>query len=200
MARAARRRAQKRPQGFGRRWPLPAVLGVAAVIVAAIVVLFATHSSLGAGPATATDFKIVAYQGESVLGGRETVFSRVLAQGKPVVLNFWAGSCPPCRLEMPGFQRVSTEFSGRVTFVGIDVGPFTGLGSHDDAVALYQRLGIHYPLAYAVDGSPLQIYDVQGMPTTVFLTAAGHVADRATGILTEDQLRSEIQQKLLGGS
>lgn len=124
------------------------------------------------------------------------MFSRVFEKKEPVILNFWAGNCPPCRAEMPGFQKVSTEFSGRVIFVGIDVGPFTGLGTHNDAVRLYQQLGIHYPLAYAVDASPLQRYNVQGMPTTVLLRSSGQVAERFTGILTEDQLRSEIQKLL----
>jgi thiol-disulfide isomerase/thioredoxin len=123
----------------------------------------------------------------------------VFEQKKPVVLNFWAGNCPSCRLEMPGFQKVSSELAGRVIFVGVDVGPYTGLGNHDDAVSLYKELGITYPLAYAVDSSPLQLYNIRGMPTTVFLMATGQVSDRVTGIPTEDQLRSEIQQKLLAG-
>jgi hypothetical protein len=68
---------------------------------------------------------------------------------------------------------------------------------HEDAVKLYTQLGIHYPPAYSVDASPLRLYGVQGMPTTVFLSAKGQVLDRVTGTLTEDQLRSEIQQELL---
>ncbi len=151
----------------------------------------------GTTSAPAGDFNIVAYQGDAVLGGQQVAFKKVFDQGKPVVLNFWAGLCPPCRAEMPGFQRVSASLQDKVVFVGIDIGPFIGLGSHDDAVKLYKELGIRYPLAYAVDASPLQIYGIQGMPTTVFLNAKGQVVDQHTGILTEDDLRSIIQQKLL---
>jgi hypothetical protein len=50
-----------------------------------------------------------------------------------------------------------------------------------------------------VDSSPLQIYRVQGMPTTVFLSSSGRMLDQETGIVTEDQLRTIIQQKLLAG-
>lgn len=142
----------------------------------------------------------MAYQGETVLGGKETSFDRVFQQGEPVVLNFWAGACAPCNAEMPGFQQVSTEYAGKVIVVGLDVGPFVGMGSHDDAVQLYTRLGIHYPLAYAVDASPLQRYSVEGMPTTIFMNSRGQVVDRVTGTLTAEQLRSEIQQKLLVSS
>lgn len=143
------------------------------------------------------DFNIVAYQGDAALGGKQVAFKKVFDQGKPVVLNFWAGLCPPCRAEMPGFQRVYASVQDKVLFVGIDIGPFINLGSHDDAVKLYKELGIHYPLAYAVDANPLQVYGIQGMPTTVFFNAKGQVVDERTGILTEDQLRSIIQQKLL---
>ncbi len=154
-------------------------------------------SSSGGPAAPAGDFNIVAYQGDAVLGGKQVAFKKVFDQGKPVVLNFWAGLCPPCRAEMPGFQKVYASMQDKVVFVGIDIGPFVQLGSHDDAVKLYKQLGIQYPLAYAIDANPLQIYGIQGMPTTVFFSTKGQVVDQRTGILTEDQLRSIIQQKLL---
>ena len=186
----------------GRHWGLAVAAGVGAVIGLTILAVqgmhpAARHSTQGG---SGGDFRIVAYQGDSVLGGRETNFNTVFEQGKPVVLNFWAGACASCNAEMPGFERVSTEFAGKVIVVGIDVGPFAGLGTHEDAVKLYTQLGIHYPLGYAVDASALQLYTLEGMPTTVFLTARGQVVDRVTGILTEDQLRSEIQQKLLAAA
>jgi len=201
-ARAERRR-MARTGSLGRRRLgilLAAVVGVViGLTVLAIQGLHPTprHSAQGS---SGGDFRIVAYQGQAVLGGKETTFDRVFDQGKPVVLNFWAGNCPSCQVEMPGFEKVSTELAGKVIVVGIDVGPFTGLGTHEDAVKLYTQLGIHYPLAYAVDASPMQLFTVDGMPTTVFLTAKGQVVDRVTGILTENQLRSEIQQKLLATS
>ena len=46
-------------------------------------------------------FEITVYQGADVLGGQSVRFSEVFAQGKPVVLNTWAGPCPICRNEMP---------------------------------------------------------------------------------------------------
>jgi thiol-disulfide isomerase/thioredoxin len=165
--------------------------GIGAILLVLSVCLSACGSLPGAasGP---KDFGIVAYQGEDVFGGKETNFLQVLGQKKPVVLNFWAGQCPPCRAEMPDFQKVADEFAGKVVFVGIDVGPFTGLGSHDDAKALLTDLGIHYPAAYAVDASALSPYGVKAMPTTVYLSADGKIQATTNGIVREDQLRAEL--------
>jgi cytochrome c-type biogenesis protein len=143
------------------------------------------------------DFNMVVYQGEATLGGREIAFSRVLQQGKPVVLNFWAAQCPPCRAEMPEFQRVADEFEGRVIFLGLDVGLFTGLGSQEDAQRLLQELGIRYPAAYAVDVAPVEIYRLASMPTTIFIKPNGEVAGRRAGAMSESELRLEVE-KLVG--
>jgi thiol-disulfide isomerase/thioredoxin len=140
---------------------------------------------------------MVAYQGQDVLGGSEVNFSHVLAQGKPVVLNFFAGACAPCQAEMPGFQKVADQFGNRVIFVGLDVGSFTGLGTHDDAERLLRQLGIRYPAAYAVDTTPLTQY-VQGMPTTVVFDAKGKVSSRFTGTVIQAQLDRALQGVLSG--
>ena len=200
--RAERRRTARTGSRGRPPWGLPLAAGVGVVIALTVLAIQGLHPTPrhNAQGGSGGDFRIVAYQGESILGGKDTTFETVFQQGKPVVLNFWAGNCPSCQVEMPGFQRVSSEFAGKVIVVGIDIGPFTGLGTHEDAVKLYTQLGIHYPVAYAVDASALRLYAVEGMPTTVFLTAKGQVVDRVTGILTEDQLRSEIKQRLLASS
>ncbi len=154
----------------------------------------ATPNSAANPPVSVSDFKLVAYQGDDVLGGHETKFSTIFNQGKPVVLNFFAGQCPPCQGEMPAFQRVANENQGKVIFVGVDAGPFTGLGSHDDARKLLSRLSIQYPAAYAVDASPLRLYNVLGLPGTFFFTARGTITDRSPGPLTETQLRGIVQR------
>ena len=88
-----------------------------------------------------TDFCFTLYQGEEVLGGSAVYVSHLL--DKPTVVNFWAGLCPPCREEMPHFQEFYDEFEERISFVGVDVGQFTGLGNPEDAQEAAARLRRH---------------------------------------------------------
>lgn len=155
----------------------------------------------GAGPAAADlpqagDFEIIAYQSGAELGGERVQFSAVLAQGKPVVLNFWAGLCPPCRAEMPEFQEVYDEYADRILLLGIDLGPFTGLGTTAQGRALLEELGVTYPAGTTEDAAVLTRFQVLGMPTTMFITPDGGITHKWTGILTRDKL-VELTRELL---
>lgn len=192
--------AKRRGRGRRRPWS-PLLVGLVGLVLAGVVVglvlLFRSGANSSASqsqqaPLAGGDFRIVAYQGDDQLGGHDTQFSRVTGQGKPVVLNFFAGQCPPCRAEMPGFQRVADEFQGKAIFVGVDVGPYVQLGSHKDAQNLLRELQIRYAAGYAVDPSPLTTYQVQGMPTTIIFDAGGKEVFKASGIMTEGQLRTQL--------
>jgi thiol-disulfide isomerase/thioredoxin len=177
----------------------------AAVMVGTL--LLAACSSAAAGgnqPAAGEsalpfDFEISTYQGEDVLGGQETSLSDVLAQGKPVVLNFWAGLCPPCRLEMPDLQAVNDEFGDQIVLLGLDVGPFTSLGSSDEGKALIQELGVTYPAGTTSDAQVVREYQITGMPSTFFIAPNGEVVRKWTGLLTEAKL-TELVEELLEAS
>lgn len=140
------------------------------------------------GLTAAPDFPVTVYQGEEILGGKEINFSELLARKRPVVLNFWAGLCPPCRAEMPDLQRFNDEFHDQVDLIGIDIGPFTGLGSRDDGRALLEELKITYPAGTTDDKGVVAKYGVLGMPTTVFIDSQGRVHEKWTGILDRDIL------------
>lgn len=144
----------------------------------------------------AADFQIQVYRGEEVLRGKDARFSNLFGKGKPVVLNFFAGLCPPCRAEMPDIQSVSAQYQDRVTIFGLDIGPFVALGSRDDGMALVQELGITYPTGTTFDEKTVRAYRVIGMPTTVFLTPDGKVFRHWTGILTRAKLVELIEELL----
>jgi thiol-disulfide isomerase/thioredoxin len=155
-----------------------------------------TGSAVTALPA---DFEITAYQGIDALGGEAVNLSEVLDQGKPVVLNMWAGLCPPCRLEMPDLQAVNDEFQDRIVLVGLDVGPFTALGSREDGRALLETLDITYPAGTTFEAEVVQKYQLTGMPSTYFIKPNGEVQRKWTGLLTEAKL-TELVEDLLAAS
>lgn len=144
---------------------------------------------------TATDrFPIVAYQGAELLGAEELDFTELLGRGTPVALNFWAGQCPPCRAEMPAFQRVYERHRDEFLLVGVDIGPFVFLGSRADARALLAELSITYPTAYAVDDRAVRDHNIISMPTTIFYTGDGREHSRHNGLMTQEQFEEAVEQ------
>ena len=144
---------------------------------------------------TPPDFRMVVQQGQLDVGRGEIMFSSLLDQGKPVVLNFWAGLCPPCRAEMPGFQAAYDTFRKDIILVGVDVGSMVNLGTEDDARRLLEEFDITYPAATAV-GDPLTPYGVHGMPSTLFFAHDGTLVDTHSGYLSETDLRQTITRLL----
>lgn len=142
------------------------------------------------------DFQVAVYQGAGFQDGDEVMFSELLAEGKPVVLNFWAGLCPPCRLEMPDLQAVSDEYQNRILLFGLDVGPFTALGTREDGRALLNELEITYLAGTTFDGNVVREYEVRGMPTTYFIMPDGQVFETWTGLLTQDKLAEIVEEML----
>ncbi|HKI84061.1 MAG TPA: TlpA disulfide reductase family protein, partial [Candidatus Krumholzibacteria bacterium] len=129
-----------------------------------------------------TDFPIVPYVTNGVLPNGTSTLSALLAQGKPVILNFWAGNCPPCRAEMPGLQKMYDQLNSQVVLLGVDVGPFFGLGTHDQAKQLLQQLNITYPTGDTSDTSIVPKFKVAGLPSTYFLRPNGTVMKSWTGL------------------
>ncbi len=142
------------------------------------------------------DEVLFVYSGAEVLGGEELTLNDVFKLGKPVVLNFWAGLCPPCRQEMPDFQELYSERKDEFLLIGVDVGRFTGLGGQGDAEDLLDELGITYPTAYVESDALMREYNVFGMPTTVFMTAGGDVVSQKSGFLVGNELRERTQDMI----
>ena len=142
----------------------------------------------------APNFSFTLFQGVDSLGAGVTDLSQL--RGKPLIINFWAGLCPPCRAEMPDLQKFYEGAKDQVTLLGIDIGQFTGLGNRQDARELLEELGITYPVGYTSDASVIKNYKVLGMPTTVFIDARGEIAKTWTGALNESVLIKQTDNLL----
>ena len=175
---------------------------VGAGLILTLALLLVVACSGGAAPdavggetAAVHDFPIVLYQGADAVGGSDSLMLSDL-QGRPIVLNFWAGLCPPCRAEMPEFQRFADHYAGRALVVGIDLGQFFSLGSQDDAQALLNDLAVSYPAGYTDDAGVVRELGITGLPATLFITADGALHRKWTGALNEAKLM-EIADEML---
>lgn len=112
-------------------------------------------------------------------------------KGKPVVLNFWATWCAPCKEELPLLEQTWAQLQAQgkdVVFLGID---FQEAAS--DAAAFLQPYGITYPILLDVDGAVTIKFGITALPQTVFINRAGGVASRIPGELTSQTLSNSLR-------
>jgi thiol-disulfide isomerase/thioredoxin len=100
-------------------------------------------------------------------------------RGHPVVLNFFASWCHPCKQELPLLSRTAAKFSSKARFVGVDVND-----SDANARRLLAASDVHYTVAADPQDAVTLRYGVVGLPTTVFIGANGRVLDVHSGPLT----------------
>jgi thiol-disulfide isomerase/thioredoxin len=176
--------------------PLAMILTVAAIACSSS----GSSSIVGDGNSSgssdpAPDFMVTMFQGQDVVGGEEVSLHSLFGD-KPIVLNFWAGLCPPCRAEMPDLQEFNEEFKDRAILLGVDLGQFTGLGSQKDAKDLLAELGVTYPAGFTSDADVIKDYKVLGMPTTIFIDRNGEIFNKWTGALNGRILKEKTLEML----
>lgn len=142
------------------------------------------------------EFTLLGPDGET---GETTSVARLLEDGRPLVLNLWAGACPPCRLEVPDVQATYERYGDRVTFFGLDVGSMTALGTVEDAVTLAEEQGVTYPLGTTTDWGLLSSLQVTGIPATLFITPSGQIVSGWIGLIDREQL-GDLVEELLAAS
>ena len=106
----------------------------------------------------------------------------------PVVLNFWASWCTPCRRELQGFEAVAERTSGEVAFIGLN----TRDDSRAAALKLLATTGVRFPSGYDPDGQLASAYGLRGLPTTVFISSDGQILAHHTGPMRREELEATI--------
>jgi cytochrome c biogenesis protein CcmG, thiol:disulfide interchange protein DsbE len=107
--------------------------------------------------------------------------------GQPVVLNFWASWCGPCRIEAPHFEKVSLEYTGRATILGINQAE-----SIPTITQFAQSTHVTYPLLFDEDMEINRKYNVANLPTTIFVDAQGIVREVFVGTMNQAVLEDKL--------
>ena len=112
-------------------------------------------------------------------------------RGIPVVLNFWASWCGPCKMEMPDFDEKAKELERKVQFLMVNLTD----GSQETvetASAFIAAQGYTFPVFYDTDQSAAYAYGVYSIPTTYFIDAEGYAVAYAGGAIGADVLQKGI--------
>ena len=141
-----------------------------------------TAASETPGPVPAPDFTVYDE------AGNEVRLSDYL--GKPVVVNFWASWCEPCRMEMPEFQEKHLELGGEVQFLMINM--TGGRETVETARDFIAGQGYTFPVLYDTEGDAAVTYGAYALPTTYFIDAEGYAIAQARGAINSETLQAGI--------
>ncbi len=177
-------------------WPILILAGIAALFGFGAGLLIATSAGQPAAPISlpaapvmqflrenepAPDFALQTFDGQTV---RLSDF-----KGRPVLINFWASWCPPCKEETPDLIAAYNELK--------EVNPaFIGIGTQDDTGKLKQ-FAEQYQVPYLVVEDPLgkvsNQYRVLGLPTTFLIDRDGILRRIINGVVTRNQIITDMR-------
>ena len=159
--------------------------GAAAALLAIVAITAFTVGSKAAPPrvqpvAKAFTLGLLGHTGQHV--------SLASYAGRPLIINFFASWCPPCKRETPLLAKFYAEHHGRDLIIGIDANDQAG-----PAQKFVQETGVTYPVG--VDPFPAPVttsYGVYGLPQTFFLNARHRIVKHVIGAVTVADLNQGV--------
>lgn len=165
----------------GRSTLMLAIASAVVLGVAAIVVLMASsQANTTPRPQPARNFAL------AELGRPGRTISLAALAGKPVIINFFASWCGPCKRETPLLAAFYRDHHGAVAVIGVDANDANG-----PALKFIRAQGVQYPVA--VDPFPAKVtvtYGVLALPQSFFLNARHMIVKHVVGGLTARELNS----------
>ncbi len=137
----------------------------------------------------ATDFTV-----EDGVGNSVSLYS---FKGKPIVVNFWATWCGPCKSELPAFEKAYKTYGDEVEFMMVNLTD----GQRETIPKVKEFIGENgytFPVYYDTKYSASATYGISSIPATLFVDADGNVYDGRLGAMNENTLFRLIDG-LIGG-
>ena len=183
--------AEQRRPGF-------VVVGVAVLVMAAFIGLLAyslvTRESMPMDTTTRTSIAAPSFTLSQINGAGDVSLSDF--EGSPIVVNFWASWCAPCRVEMPHLVDAHERYAAEgVRFIGVAI-----QDTNQDALAFIEEFAVPIDDGYIMvsdpDGQATIDYGVGGLPITFFIQANGIVHTRWAGVVNDTVLDERIMEIL----
>jgi cytochrome c biogenesis protein CcmG, thiol:disulfide interchange protein DsbE len=114
-------------------------------------------------------------------------------RGVPVVINFWASWCVPCKEETPLLAASARRHAGQVAFLGIDVQDF-----RSDARRFLKRYGANYVSVRDGGSSTYDDYGLTGLPETYYLDGRGRIVAHDVGAVSARELEQGVAHATRG--
>ena len=112
-------------------------------------------------------------------------------KGKPIILNFWASWCPPCKAEMPDFEEAYKKYGDKVEFMMVNLtdGNRETLQKAKDHVS---SNGYTFPVYFDTQSTAAYAYSISSVPATYIIDAEGNIVAHAIGMITANDLEAAI--------
>lgn len=110
-------------------------------------------------------------------------------KGRPLVINFWASWCGPCKMEHPVLEWGAREFGQQAQFLGI-----VFEDTEDNARRFLSQMGASFPQLIDVNSSVAVGYGVAGVPETYFIDARGIIQGKHVGPIDPQSLAERIRE------
>ncbi len=162
------------------------ISGLIALCVAGSLVGIGLAGSASGQPTRAADIAAPAFS-LPVLGHSGQHVSLGQYSGRPLIVNFFASWCDPCKTETPLLAKFYHTEKGQVALVGLDENDV-----HGNAMSFTRADGVTYPVGWDPQFGVASAFGVDALPQTFFLDARHHIVDRIFGAVTLAELQKGI--------
>ncbi|WP_159883429.1 TlpA family protein disulfide reductase [Paenibacillus puerhi] len=125
----------------------------------------------------------------SALDGKS--YSLEKLRGKPVVVNFWASWCSPCKDEAPELVRLYKKFGNQIEIFAVNLAKIDSL---PEATAFSEKYNLPFPVLLDEKAEASRKYRLRATPTTYFISKNGIIADMLIGQADPDKLEKKFAQ------